>query len=143
MLALTPFRLRGVDAYDPFRELESLERRFFGKDAISVFSVDIREEADRYLLEADLPGFRKEDIHLDIEGEYLTVKAERKSEREAGESEGKYLRNERLCGTFSRTFDLSDVDADALHATYENGVLTLTMPKKRTSVPQKRQLTID
>ena len=144
MLALTPFSRRGgVDSYDPFRELENLERRFFGREALPVFSVDISEEKDRYVLEADLPGFAKEDIHLDIEGAYLTVRAERKGTREAEEGAVKYLRSERLCGTFSRTFDLSGVDADDLRATYENCVLRLVMPKKKAKEPQKRELTIE
>ncbi len=144
MFALTPFTRRGVvDSYDPFRELENLERRFFGREALPVFSVDICEEADRYVMEADLPGFAKKDIHLDIEGQYLTVRAERKSAKDGEEAEAKYLRSERVYGTFSRTFDLSGVDADGLHATYEDGVLRLVMPKKKAKDPQKRELTIE
>ncbi|MBQ2719326.1 MAG: Hsp20/alpha crystallin family protein [Clostridia bacterium] len=144
MLALTPFVRRGAVApYDPFRELENLERRFFGREALPVFSVDICEETDRYVLEADLPGFLKEDIHLDIEGQYLTLRAERKMAKDGEGAEVKYLRSERFYGTFSRTFDLSGVDADALHATYENGVLRVLMPKKKAQSPEKRELTID
>ena len=144
MLALTPFTRRGTpDSYDPFRELEALERRFFGREALPVFSVDIYEESDRYVLEADLPGFSKEDIHLDIEGTYLTVRAERKSVKSGEEGEMKPLRSERLYGKFTRTFDLSDVDTDGLHASYENGVLCLAMPKKKAKEPKRRELTIE
>ena len=144
MFALTPFTRRGaVDSYDPFRELENLERRFFGREALPVFSVDIFEETERYVMEADLPGFEKRDIHLDIEGQYLTVRAERKSHKDGESTEAKYLRSERACGIFSRTFDLSGVDADGLHATYEDGVLRLVMPKKKAQEPQKRELTIE
>ena len=76
-----------VNAYNPFRELEEFERNFFGNPFASFFSsgdlaefkTDVTDEGDHYLLEADLPGFEKKDIQLDISGDTLTVSAERHS----------------------------------------------------------------
>ena len=140
MFALTPFRRHYVEGYDPFREFENLERRFFGGREPSAFRIDIREEGDAYLLEADLPGFSKEDVRIELEGSYMTIRAERTQKKE---EEGHYLRSERSYGVLERTFDLSGVDADALHAVYRDGVLTVTMPKKKTEQPRVRRLSVD
>ena len=137
MFALTPFRRRSlIGEYDPFREFEHLERRIFGNAAMPDFRIDIREKEDMYILEADLPGFSKEDIHIDLEGAYMTIRAERATPASEGD-EGHYLRSERSFDAVERTFELSGVDADGLRATYENGVLTVRMPKK--SVEQKKK----
>ena len=81
-------------------------------------------------LEADLPGFDKKDIHLDVNGDTLTIHAERKAEQEEKDDKNNYVRCERSFGSYSRQFDLSSVDADHMKATYDNGVLKLEMPKK-------------
>ncbi len=142
MFALTPFRRRSlVGEYDPFREFENLERRFFGSAVVPDFRIDISEREDRYVLEADLPGFSKEDIHIDLEGTYMTVRAERATPSTEG-NEGHYLRSERTFGTVERTFELSGVDTDGLQASYENGVLTVQMPKK-TVERKKKTLSIE
>ena len=75
MFALTPFGRRLGVNYDPFREFEEMKKSFFGTTSLSEFKTDIRQEGDNYVLEADLPGFRKEDIKIDIEGDYMTIHA--------------------------------------------------------------------
>ena len=85
---------------------------------------------DAFKLEADLPGFDKKDIHLDVNGDTLTIHAERKAEQEEKDDKNNYVRCERSFGSYSRQFDLSGVDADHMKATYDNGVLKLEMPKK-------------
>ncbi len=143
MFALTPFRHRSLmGGYDPFREFENLERRFFGSTPLPEFRIDIREEDDGYVLEADLPGYKKSDITIELEGSYMTVRAERKSES-TGDGDGKYLRSERVFGSIERTFDLSGVDTESLHASYENGVLTIRMEKKKAVEEKKRALPIE
>ena len=107
------------------------------------FKTDIKDEGDRYELEADLPGFDKKDIHLDINGDMLTVSAERHSEHEEKDKKNKYVRCELSYGSYSRSFDLSGVKADEIKAKYENGVLKLTMPKKDKSLPEARHLEIE
>ncbi len=141
MFALTPFGRRLGVNYDPFREFEEMKKSFFGTTSLSEFKTDIRQEGDNYVLEADLPGFRKEDIKIDIEGDYMTIHAERKQENKKEEGDN-YIRSERSYGSFSRTFDLSGVDSERVSAAYQDGVLTLTMPKKEAVLPKARQIEI-
>ncbi len=141
MFALTPFGRRLGVSYDPFREFEEMRKSFFGSSMLSEFKTDIRQEGDNYILEADLPGFRKEDIKIDVEGDYMTIHAERKQESKKEEGDN-YIRSERSYGSFSRTFDLSGVDSEKISASYRDGVLSLTMPKKEAVPPKSRQLEI-
>ena len=107
------------------------------------FKTDIKDEGDAYLLETDLPGFAKEDIHLDLDDHYLTVKAERHADREAKDDNGRYICCERSYGSYSRSFDVTDIDTDAIKAKYDNGVLTLRMPKKAQELPHSKRLEIE
>ena len=138
MFELRPYRKNHhVTAYNPFREMEDMERAFFGDPFtgffrtgdLAEFKTDISDEGDHYQLEADLPGFEKNDIHLDINGDTLTINAERHSEKKVKEKD-KYICSERSYGKYTREFDISMVDADNIKAKYENGVLHLTLPKK-------------
>ena len=143
MFELTPFirRRNAASAYDPFRELENFSRRMWSDDAITAFKTDIKENSDSYELLADLPGFKKEDINVDIDGSYMTITATRHSESEEKDG-GNYVRVERSYGSFSRSFDITGVKTDAIHASYEDGVLKLTMPKLEREVPSSRRLEI-
>ena len=139
-----------MTAYNPFRMMDELERSFFGEPygfyrggALAEFKTDVKDEGDAFVLEADLPGFEKKDIHLDIDGDTLTLSAERHSEHEDKDKKGKYLCCERSYGSYSRSFDVSGIQAENIRAKYENGVLTLTMPKKQTSLPETRRLEIE
>jgi HSP20 family protein len=134
MFELRPYRKSSVSYYNPFREMADLERSFWGdpdsRNALAEFKTDITDEGDHFLLEADMPGFDKKDIHLDVNGDTLTIHAERKAEQEEKDDKNNYVRCERSFGSYSRQFDLSGVDADHMKATYDNGVLKLEMPKK-------------
>ena len=146
MFELRPFERRNnrIANYDPWSEME---RAFWGDGSwshgLSEFKTDIQDKGDSFLLEADLPGFDKKDIHLDINGDMLTVSAERHSEHEEKDKKNKYVRCERSYGSYSRSFDLSGVKADEIKAKYENGVLKLTMPKKENTLPEARHLEIE
>lgn len=140
-----------VNTYNPFRELEDFERNFFGSpfgsffgtQDLAEFKTDVTDEGDHYLLEADLPGFDKKDIQLDINGDTLTVRAERHSKIEEKDKRDKIIRVERSYGSYSRQFDISGVDADNIKAKYDNGVLKLTLPKKEKTLPEGRRLEIE
>lgn len=108
---------------------------------MTAFGTDIVDNGDSYLLESDLPGFRKEDIHLDLQGDTLTVTAQREDERE--ERKEQYIRCERSSGTYQRLFDMSGVDTDGIRARYENGVLHITLPKKAESKSERKALSIE
>ncbi|MDE7244155.1 MAG: Hsp20/alpha crystallin family protein, partial [Oscillospiraceae bacterium] len=102
----------------------------------------IRDDGNAFVLEADLPGMKKEDIQIDIDGDRLSISAQRNSCSEQKDSDGNYIRCERFSGTFSRSFDISGIRSEDITAAYENGVLTLTMPKKETQIPVSRRLEI-
>lgn len=143
MLELIPFISNNrVSNYDPFKDMENFEKHFFGTDRISSFKTDIKDNGNEYLLEADLPGFKKEDIDVNLENNYLTIKAERKVENEEKDKKGRYIRCERSYGSFVRSFDVSDVDTDKITASYEDGVLKLNMPKKENASPTAKKLEI-
>ncbi|MBQ8259476.1 MAG: Hsp20/alpha crystallin family protein [Clostridia bacterium] len=139
MFGLTPFRSNYVSAYDPFKEMEEFERRF-SLQRTPAMRTDIRETENAYILEADLPGFTREDVHAEIKDGYLTIRAEHKSETE--DKNETYLRRERSYGSFSRTFDLDGIDAEAITASFKDGVLTLELPKLTPKAEEARRLEI-
>lgn len=141
MFEITPFSMRPIYR-DPFQEIEKFERDFFSNKAHGSFTTDIRDIGDSYLLEADLPGFNKEDIHVDIKNNHLTISAERHSEIEKKDDKGNVIHSERSFGSFSRGFDLSGVEEDRISASYKDGVLTLNLPKKKEVAPEVRRLEI-
>ena len=144
MFELIPFDRRGhrISAYDPFRAFDELERSFFGNDqpVVSAFRTDVTDTGDAYKLEAELPGFKKEDIKIDVENDCLTISAERKLENE--DKQHSFVKRERFYGSYSRSFDVSGINVDGIEAAYTDGVLTLTMPKKVETVPASRRLEI-
>lgn len=98
--------------------------------------VDIQENADAYLFHAELPGMSKEDIHITLENSVLRLSGERKFEKDAKKEN--YHRVERTYGTFTRTFTLpTQVDAEKVQAAFENGILTVTVPKAEMAKPRR------
>lgn len=92
-----------VSNFNPFHDFDELERAFFSDNALGEFKTDIQEDGDNFVLEADLPGFKKEDIHVDIADDRLTVSAERHSNYEDKDKKGNYLRCERSYGSYARS----------------------------------------
>lgn len=102
--------------------------------------VDIREENDRYLIEADLPGFNKEDIGIQLNDNRITITAEQNHDiEEKGEN---YLRRERRSGKLARSFIVDNVKHDEVSASYENGVLRVTLPKQNKGTPRQKKIDI-
>ena len=103
--------------------------------------VDVKEVDDNYQVHAELPGIKKEDIHVHIDGPVVSISAERKQEKEIKEGE-KVLRTERYFGKVSRSFQLGqEIDEGAASAKFNDGVLELKLPKK--AEVQARRLTIE
>ena len=103
--------------------------------------VDVKEVDDTFQVHAELPGIKKEDIHVHIDGPIVSISAERKQEKEVKEGE-RVLRTERYFGQVSRSFQLGqDVDEGKASAKFTDGVLELSLPKK--TAPQARRLVID
>ncbi len=125
-----------MDLFDEF------ERSVFGENGrrAPVFSTDIRDEGDHYLLEAELPGFQKEDIDLDVNNGVLTISASHQESKE--ETRDNYLCRERRSGSFTRSFNLEGIQEDGISASYQNGVLELKLPKQQEVLPQSRKIAI-
>lgn len=142
MFELTPFGYRRVSAYNPFRELEEMSRSFWNDTELTAFRTDIKKQDGNYILEAELPGFKKEDISIDIDKDCLTISAEHKSEENEDDKDKGFIRRERYYGSYSRSFNIKGIDADAISASYNDGILTLTMPEKTPEIPAARRLEI-
>lgn len=99
--------------------------------------MDVKEDDKAYTVHADIPGVKKEDIHVDVDGNQVSISAETKRESEKKEGE-KVIHSERYYGRISRSFSLGqDVDEGNAKAKFENGVLELTLPKKATKATRK------
>lgn len=129
--------------YNPFRDFEDINRAFFGDNSLAEFKTDIRDVGDGFLLEADLPGFKKEDIKLSLNGDTLAIKATRHSDFEDQDKKAHYLRCERNYGTYSRSFDVTGVDVSKISASYNDGVLSVRLPKQGPKEPENHTITIE
>lgn len=107
---------------------------------MSAFRTDVTDTGDAFKLEAELPGFKKEDIKIDVENDCLTISAERKLDNE--EKKPNFVKRERFYGSYSRSFDVSGINVEGIDAAYNDGVLTLNLPKKVETVPASRRLEI-
>lgn len=137
--------------WDPFqlepyqREFDLLGRKFgklFGREfpEMEVFGawqpvVDIVDHKNEIVLQAELPGMKKEDVHVEIEGNMLVLRGEKK--REEKEKKGEYFRSERVYGAFTRSFSLpATVDPEKIKAAYKEGILTVRLPKVEKAKPR-------
>ena len=139
--------MANVTRYDPFQisgfdPLEDVFKGFFrpvrveGTPEVQI-KMDVREDDKGYTVHADIPGVKKEDIHVTIDGNQVSISAESRQEKEIKEGE-KVLRAERYFGKASRTFSVaSDIDETNAQARYADGVLELTLPKKIAATSKK------
>ncbi|MBR1476585.1 MAG: Hsp20/alpha crystallin family protein [Lachnospiraceae bacterium] len=118
----------------PFRAMKSYS------PATEMMKTDVKETENGYELSIGLPGVKKEDIQAELKDGYLTINATTNSENEEKDEKGKYIRRERYSGSASRSFYVGeDVHEDEIKAKYENGVLTLDIPKKEEKKPEVEQ----
>jgi HSP20 family protein len=147
---------RGLVPWRPFRGLEEMERRFediFGRSILPAVwariptvemgwapAIDVFETEDKFVVKAELPGMKEEDIDISVTGNTLTIKGERKAESEVKEED--YYCCERSYGTFSRSIAVpSNVDANKIEANYESGLLEVSLPKVPEVKPKKITVT--
>ncbi len=143
---------RDIASFDPFSEMDDLFRGFFlrpldlssrGLDEPGQMKVDVTENDKEYRVSAELPGVRKEDIDVTIDGEEVAISAEVKRENEVNEKEGGWRRSERYYGKVHRAFSLgAEVDEAKAEAKYADGVLMLTLPKKAPAETKKRKIAV-
>ena len=131
---------------DPFdmvmpRSLNAL----YGKHGKNLMKTDVRETEDTYELDIDLPGFKKEEVNLELKDGYLTIQAAKGLDKEEPEKKGKYIRQERYAGAMSRSFYVGeDVKQEDVKAKYENGILKLSIPKTpEKKVEEKKAIAIE
>ena len=137
----------GENLFDEFfngwdREFRNMDRQLYGKNAAREMKTDVHEHEDHFEVDIDLPGFKKEDINLELQNGYLTVSAAKGLEKE---TKGKVIRQERYVGSMQRSFYVGEtVTEEDIKAKYENGVLSLTIPKKeQQKVNEKKQILIE
>lgn len=142
MFGMLPFERSDDNFFDAF---DNFQRKFFGENNSSVpaFRTDIRDNGESFLLECELPGFQKEDIHLELKDNILTIHAEHTENQDQQNDKGHYIRRERRYGSFSRSFDVSGIDENGITAAYQNGILELNLPKAKPAVPETRRIAIE
>lgn len=146
MFGLVPFKFnngannRGLSINDMFND-------FFNDDMLSEFKscgsfkTDIKETPEEYVVHAELPGVKKEDINIDYNNNYLSISATRNNEFE--EKKDNYIRRERSYGSVSRGFYINNVNKEAIKAKFDNGVLTIDLPKKEISSNNDSKILIE
>ncbi len=127
------------------RDFRNIEKKLYGKNAAHVMKTDVTEHDDHYEIAIDLPGFKKEDVTIDLENGYLTVGAAKGVDKDENDKEGKLIRQERYSGAMQRSFYVGEnVTEEDIKAKMEHGVLTLTIPKKETpKLPEKKTIVIE
>ena len=128
----------GENLFDDFMNDFPFEKHFFGernplygKHAKNIMKTDVKETDNSYELDIDLPGFKKEDINVQLDNGYLTIAASKSLEKEDEHEKSHYIRQERYSGSMSRSFYIgNDVKQEEIHAKYEYGILKLAVPKK-------------
>ena len=117
---------------DPFDMMPAAHGNdpLYGKHARNLMKTDVREEDNTYELDVDLPGFKKDEISVDLKNGYLTIGASKGLDRDQKDENGKYIRRERYAGVCSRSFYVgSSVRPEQIGAKYEDGILKLSVPK--------------
>ena len=141
MFGMIPFERSDNNLFDTF---DNFARDFFRRSNtdLPAFRTDIRDTGDSYVLEAELPGFKKEEIALDLKDGILTITATHSETAEEKGADGAYIRRERRYGSFQRSFDVTGIEEKNITAAYENGVLALTLPKAKPVEPEVHRIEI-
>ncbi|MBR3060336.1 MAG: Hsp20/alpha crystallin family protein [Oscillospiraceae bacterium] len=130
-----PFRGFGTD----------VEKKLYGKNAARVMKTDLKEHEDGYELSVDLPGFKKDQIQLQLSNGYLTVSAAKGVEEEEKDKKGRLVHQERFSGSMSRSYYVGEnLEEEDVKAKFENGVLTLSFPKaEQKKLPERKTIQIE
>ncbi len=130
----------------PFdRDFWGKKNPLYGKNAKNMMKTDIREHDNGYEVDIDLPGFKKDEINLELENGYLTVSAAKGLDKDEKDKEGKYIRRERYAGAMQRSFYVGDtLTQEDIKAKYDNGILSISIPKKDAqAVETKKTIAIE
>ena len=150
MVLPTVFGENLMDVFDDFdrsffRDVHDADRALYGKHAQNLMKTDVKETEDGYEVDVDLPGFKKDEISLELNNGYLTISTEKSLEKDKENKKGKMLRQERYSGVMQRSFFVGEhLTEEDIKASYENGVLHVMIPKKEArKVPEKKTILIE
>ena len=124
-----------MDVFDDFdrnffRGFGNVDRALYGKHARNMMKTDVKETDEGYEVDVELPGFKKDEIHLELNNGYLTISTEKGLEKDKETKKGRMLRQERYAGVMQRSFYVGEqITEEDVKASYENGVLHLLIPK--------------
>ena len=132
----------------PFDEKFFTEKKdpLYGKNVSRLMKTDVRETEKTYELDIDLPGFKKDEIQIELKDGYLTVSAEKGLDKDEEDKKGKYIRKERYAGAMQRSFYVGeDITEEDIKAEFKHGLLKLFVPKKeaKPAVEQKKAISIE
>jgi HSP20 family protein len=156
-MAIVPWRKR-EDVWQPFREVESLQSEMNKLFDLSLGrwplrsmglmegawspSVDVFDSKDNVLVKVDIPGMKKEDMEISVDGDTLTIKGEKKEETESKDKG--YVKTERFFGSFNRALSLpAEIEENKVKASYKDGVLEIILPKKEEQKPKQIKVDIE
>ena len=133
------------DMFNGFGMMPDIDRALYGKHARNLMKTDVRETQDSYLVDIDLPGFKKDEVKVELKGGYLTVQAAKGLDRDRKDEQGRYIRQERYAGQMSRSFYVGEqVRPEDLRAKFEDGILQITVPKEAPrAVPESNYIAIE
>lgn len=137
----------GFPVFDD-KTIQKAQRNLYGHHAMNMMKTDIREHDDHYEVDIELPGFKKEELSLELKDGYLVISASTKVNKDEKEDKtGKFVRRERYAGSMSRSYYVGEgVNQEDIHAKYESGVLKLSIPKieeKKPEVEEKKYIAIE
>ena len=131
------------DMFDFDKEMNRMNRALYGKHGRNMMKTDVRETDNSYELDIDLPGFKKDEIDVDLKDGYLTIRASKGLDKDQKDKEGKYIRQERYAGACSRSFYVGEVEPDQVSAKYEDGILKISVPKQaKKELPKSTTIAI-
>ena len=139
-----------MDVFDDFdrnffRGFGNIDRALYGKHARNMMKTDVKETDEGYEVDVELPGFKKDEIHLELNNGYLTISTEKTLEKDKEKKNGRMLRQERYAGAMQRSFYVGEyLTEEDIKASYESGVLHLMIPKKDApKLPEKKIIQIE
>ena len=127
----------GFPVFDD-REMQKAQKKLYGRHAANMMKTDVQEHDDHYEVDIDLPGFKKDEISLELKDGYLVISAAKGLDKdEKDKKTQKYVRRERYAGSMSRSFYVGEeIKQEDIHAKYESGVLKLSIPKAEEKKPE-------
>ena len=129
----------------PMIPMRSIRNPLYGKNAKNLMKTDVRETDNTYELDVDLPGFKKDEVQLDLKDGYLTISAAKGLDKDQEDKKGKYIRQERYAGACSRSFFVGEeIEPRDVSAKFEDGILRVSLPKRvKKELPRNSTITIE